>query len=66
MFATIGAIIFGFALLLDLFNTNLGAEDALNPVTLMIAGLLCLALHFAGVGTGWRGRGFRGRRPRRG
>lgn len=66
MFAIIGAIIFGFALLLDLFDTNLGAQDALNPTTLMIAGLLCLALHLAGVGTGWRGRGFRGRRPGRG
>lgn len=63
MFAIIAAIIFGFALLLDLLNTNLGADDALNPTTLMIAGLLCIALHFAGVGTGWRGRGFRGRRP---
>ena len=63
MFAVIAAIIFGFALLLDLFNTNLGASDAFNPTTLMIAGLLCLALHFAGAGR-WRGyRGYRGRRP---
>jgi hypothetical protein len=61
MFAVIAAIIFGFALLLDLFDTNLGASDALNPITLLIAGLLFLALHFAGVG-GYR-RGYRGRRP---
>ncbi|HEY3006675.1 MAG TPA: hypothetical protein VGJ63_01230 [Micromonosporaceae bacterium] len=63
MFAIIAAIIFGFALLLDLFDTNLGASDAFNSTTLMIAGLLFLALHFAGVGS-WRGyRGYRGRRP---
>ncbi len=66
MFAVIAAIIFGLALLLDLFDTDLGAPDALNPTTLLIAGLLCLALHFAGVGTGWRSRAFRGRRLRRG
>lgn len=63
MFAIIAAIIFGFALLLDLLNTNLGAADALNPTTLVIAGLLGLSLHFAGVGSGWRGRYYRGRRP---
>jgi hypothetical protein len=63
MFAVIAAVIFGFALLLDLFNENLGAPDAFNPTTLMLAGLLCIALHFAGVGSGWGGRRFRGRRP---
>lgn len=61
MFAIIAAIIFGFALLLDLLETNLGAQDALNPTTLTIAGLLCVALHLAGVGTAWRGRGWRRR-----
>jgi hypothetical protein len=66
LFAIVAAIIFGFALLLDLLDTDLGASDALNPATLTIAGLLCIALHFAGFGTGWRGRGFRGRRPGRG
>jgi hypothetical protein len=67
MFAIIAAVIFGFALLLDLFNENLGAPDAFNATTLMLAGLLCIALHFAGVGAGWgagwRGRSYRGRRP---
>lgn len=64
MFAIIAAIIFGFALLLDLFDTNLGAADALNPTTLMIAGLLCVALHLAGVGTAWH-TNYRSRRGRR-
>jgi hypothetical protein len=54
VFAVIAAILFGLALLLDLFNTNLGAEDALNTSTLMVAGLLCVALHLVGVGAGWR------------
>lgn len=54
MFAVIAAILLGLALLLDLFDTNLGAEDALNTGTLMVAGLFCIALHLAGVGTGWR------------
>ena len=67
MFAIIAAIIFGFALLLDLFNENLGAPDAFNFSTLTLAGLFCVALHFAGFGTGWGGRWggrrFRGRRP---
>ena len=54
MFAIIAAIVFGFALLLDLLGTDLGAPDALNTSTLTVAGLLCIALHLAGVGTGWR------------
>ncbi|HYN94190.1 MAG TPA: hypothetical protein VES42_10125 [Pilimelia sp.] len=63
MFAIIAAIIFGLALLLDLVEANLG--DAFTPMTLTIAGLFCLALHLAGVGSGWGGN-FRGRRPGRG
>ena len=45
MFAIIAAVIFGIALLLDLLDTNLGAQDLLNSSTLLTAGLLCLALH---------------------
>lgn len=66
MFAIIAAILFGFALLLDLLDTNLGASDALNATTLMIAGLFAVALHLAGLGSGWGGRSFRGRRSGRG
>jgi len=62
MFAIIAAVIFGIALLLDLLDTNLGASDLLNNTTLLTAGLLCLALHLAGVRTRWRrGRSFRRR-----
>lgn len=54
MFAVIAAILFGLALLLDLFDTDMGASDALNTTTLMVAGLFCIALHLVGVGAGWR------------
>jgi hypothetical protein len=57
MLAIVAAIIFGLALLLDLADANVG--DAFTPITLITAGLLCLALHLAGVATstGWmRGR----------
>jgi len=52
MFAIIAAVIFGLALILDWANVK--ASDAFTPQTLMIAGLLCLALHLAGVGAATR------------
>ena len=56
MFAIIAAIIFGLALLLDFLDVQLG--DAFTTLTLITAGLLCLALHAAGLGTSttWRPR----------
>jgi hypothetical protein len=68
MLAVIAAVVFGFALLLDLLNTNLGAPDLFNWNTLVLIGLLCLALYLAGVGRGpsTGGRWYRGRRPGRG
>ncbi|MFU8874159.1 hypothetical protein [Micromonospora sp. SL4-19] len=65
MFAIIAAIVFGFALLLDFLNTNLGAPDLFNAQTLSLIGFLLLALHLAGFGSA-RGRWYRGRRPGRG
>ena len=50
MFAIIAAVIFAVALLLDLADVTI--SDALSPNTLLFGGLLCLALHLAGVGTG--------------
>jgi hypothetical protein len=73
MLAVAAAIVFGFALLLDLFNTNLGFPDLFSWQTIMLIGLLLLSLYLAGVGTGPRagagsggGRRFYGRRPGRG
>ncbi|MCW2640734.1 MAG: hypothetical protein JWP76_3040 [Dactylosporangium sp.] len=52
MLAIVAAAVFGFALLLDLLNSNLGAPDLFNWNTLVLIGLLCLALYLAGVGRG--------------
>ncbi|AEB44075.1 MULTISPECIES: hypothetical protein [Micromonospora] len=65
MLAIAAAVVFGFALLLDLLGSNLGAPDLFNWNTLVLIGLLLLALHLAGVG-GRGGRWYRGRRPGRG
>lgn len=69
MLAIVAAIVFGFALLLDLFDTDLGAPDLFNWQTLVLIGLTLLALYLGGVGSGPRtgtGRRFYGRRPGRG
>jgi hypothetical protein len=56
MLAIIAAVIFGLSLLFDLAEVTVG--DAFDAQTLLFAGLLCLALHLAGVGTAarWRQR----------
>ncbi|MFC4017929.1 hypothetical protein ACFOW4_08210 [Micromonospora sp. GCM10011542] len=70
MLAILAAIVFGFALLIDLLNTDFGAPDLFNQTTLLMLGLLLLSLYLAGVGSGPRGGGggrwYRGRRPGRG
>ncbi|MEV4532997.1 hypothetical protein AB0J82_04105 [Asanoa sp. NPDC049518] len=71
MLAIAAAIVFGFALLLDLFDTDLNAPDLFNWNTLVLIGLTLLALYLAGIGSGPRagtgsGRRFYGRRPGRG
>lgn len=62
MFAIIAAVIFALALILDW--TNAKVSDAFTPQTLMLAGLLCLALHLAGIGASI-GAGLRSRGGRR-
>jgi hypothetical protein len=73
MLAIAAAIVFAVWLLLDLFNTNLGAPDLFNFSTMASIGLLLLSLYLAGFGPGPRsgsgsggGRRFYGRRPGRG
>ncbi|GGK35874.1 hypothetical protein GCM10010124_30680 [Pilimelia terevasa] len=51
MFAVIAAVLFGLALLLQLIGAALGP---LTPTALMLAGLLCVALSMAGIGSGLR------------
>lgn len=60
MLAIIAAALFGLALLLDLANASFGT--VLDGGTLLVAGLLCVALHLAGVGAGAKAIGFRRRR----
>jgi hypothetical protein len=52
MLAIIGAIIFVIAFLLNATSTATSAVFA--PTSLLLVGLACLALHLAGVGTGWK------------
>ena len=59
MSAIIAAVLFGLALLFQLLNVNLGF---LNAQVLITAGLLCVALHLAGVGSAVRVRGYTRRR----
>ncbi|HEX3791701.1 MAG TPA: hypothetical protein VHW44_27825 [Pseudonocardiaceae bacterium] len=56
MFAIIAAVLFALALIFDLAHFGLG--DVVTNGTLVEAGLLCVALHLAGVGasTSWRPR----------
>lgn len=67
MLAIAAAVAFGLALILDLADASLG--EAITGGTLVIVGLLLIALHLAGFGTGARvasgGRSWNWRRIRR-
>jgi hypothetical protein len=56
MFAILAAVIFALSLILHW--TDAKVSDAFTPQTLLTAGLLCIALHLAGIGTStsWIGR----------
>ena len=63
MVAVIAAVLFALALLIDLAGISLGS--VLTPTNLLTAGLLCVALHLAGIGTNrpnWRRSSWRARR----
>jgi hypothetical protein len=60
MLAIIAAVIFAIAFLLEVTSTATSAVFA--PSSLQLLGLACLALHIAGIGTGWS---FTTRRRRR-
>jgi hypothetical protein len=57
--AIIAAVLFGLALLFQLLNVGLGPITA---TVLITAGLLCVALHLAGVGNTVHVRGYSRRR----
>jgi hypothetical protein len=52
MLAIAAAILFAIAFLLNATNTATNA--VFSPMSLLLAGLACLALHVAGIGTGWK------------
>ena len=56
MFAILAAGVFALSLILDWSDAKV--SDAFTPQTLLTAGLLCIALHLADIGTStkWRGR----------
>ena len=58
MFAIIAAILFVIALIIDLAKADIGLASG----TIVTAGLACLALHLAGIGTSWAVPGRRTRR----
>jgi len=54
------AVIFLVAFLINATSTATSA--VFSPMSLLLAGLICLALHLSGVGAGWSVPGRRGRR----
>jgi len=63
MFARIAAVLFGLALLFLLISYSAGT--VINATTFTTAGLLFVALHLGGVGSGRNFFSRRGRRYRR-
>jgi hypothetical protein len=57
--AIIAAVLFGLALIFELANVSL---SVITSTVLVTAGLLCVALHFAGVGNTVHVRSYRRRR----
>ncbi|MEU2421016.1 hypothetical protein ABZ619_08225 [Streptomyces sp. NPDC007851] len=57
MLGLVGAALFFIAFLIN--AGNIGTNDVFTSTNLMLLGLTALALHMAGVGTGWRYRGRR-------
>lgn len=55
MLAIIAAVVFAIAVIMDLAEASIGIGSG----TVVAAGLLCLALHLAGVGAGTRAGGRR-------
>jgi hypothetical protein len=52
MLAIVAAIVFAIAFLISATSTATSAVFA--PASLLLAGLALLALHVAGLGSGWR------------
>jgi hypothetical protein len=57
MFAIVAAIIFAIAFVLR--ATHTATDSVFSSLSLILIGLVCLALHIAGIGTGWSARRYR-------
>ena len=54
MLGFVAAVLFAIAFII---NAAVSISNAIfSPTSLMLLGLVCLALHLSGVGTGWRYR----------
>jgi hypothetical protein len=60
MLGFVAAVIFFIAVLINATSTSTSA--VFSPMSLLLVGLICLALHLSGVGTGWSVPGRRTRR----
>jgi hypothetical protein len=60
MLGFIAAILFVIAFLINATNTVTSA--VFSPMSLLLLGLACLALHLSGVGTNWTAGRVRARR----
>jgi len=59
MLALVAAVRFAIGLIIH--AASIATDVVFSPTSFLFAGLVCLALHLNGIGTGWGGRG-RGRR----
>ena len=60
MLGFVAAVLFAIAFLI--YVTSTSTITVFSPTSLMLAGLVFLALHVAGIGTGWSVPGSRSRR----
>jgi hypothetical protein len=51
MLAAVGAVILAIAYLINATNTS--TDAAFTPLSLLLAGVFFVALHLAGIGSGW-------------
>ena len=51
MLAAVGAVIFVIAYIVNATSTS--TDAGFTPISLLLAGLVFVALHLAGVGSGW-------------
>ncbi|AEN08166.1 MULTISPECIES: hypothetical protein [unclassified Streptomyces] len=57
MLGIVAAVLFFIAFLIN--AADIGTNEVFSSVNVMLLGLTVLALHVAGVGAGWGGRGRR-------